>query len=66
MTDTDSILSGKYSTIKTGQKEEPDATKNIDGCYYCSRLSCSCGNNEEYIKKLVACITEEVMNELGN
>ena len=43
---------------------EPDATQNA-GCYQCERSACSCGNNDEYIKKLVACITEEVLSKLG-
>jgi hypothetical protein len=44
---------------------EPDATENA-GCYTCERPECSCGNNDEYIKKLVDCITKEVMDKLGN
>ena len=44
---------------------EPDATTNT-GCYTCLNYACNCGKNDDYIKKLVACITEEVMNKLGN
>jgi hypothetical protein len=47
------------------KNQEPDATEN-KGCFTCENVSCSCGNNEAYIKKLVACITEEVMSKLGN
>jgi hypothetical protein len=51
---------------ETGIKiSEPDATEN-KGCFTCENASCTCGNNEEYIKKLVACITEEVMSKLGS
>ncbi len=45
--------------------KEPDATENSN-CFSCERPQCSCGNNEEYIKKLVDCITQEVLNKLGN
>ena len=48
-----------------GKPKEPDATENAE-CYSCERIECSCGNNDEYIKKLVDCITQEVMNKLGN
>jgi hypothetical protein len=44
---------------------EPDATQNT-GCLKCENPKCTCGNNDAYIKKLVACITEEVMSKLGN
>ena len=45
--------------------QEPDATEN-KGCFTCENATCSCGNNEAYIKKLVACITDEVMSKLGS
>ncbi len=45
--------------------KEPDATEH-EGCFTCERPQCSCGNNEEYIKKLVECITKEVLSRLGN
>ena len=48
--------------IKT---KEPDATENA-GCFKCERPECNCGNNDEYIRKLVACITKEVMDKLGS
>jgi len=44
---------------------EPDATEH-KGCFICERPECTCGNNEEYIKRLVACITKEVMDKLGS
>ena len=44
---------------------EPDATANT-GCYTCLNNACTCGKNDDYIKRLVECITEEVMNKLGN
>ncbi len=47
------------------KNREPDATEN-KGCFTCENASCICDNNEEYIKKLVACITEEVMSKLGS
>ncbi len=44
---------------------EPDATAN-SGCFTCEKSKCTCGNNDDYIKQLVACITKEVMDKLGN
>ena len=44
---------------------EPDAAEN-SGCLTCDNATCTCGNNEDYVKKLVACITEEVMDKLGS
>ena len=52
----------KTDTIKP---VEPDATANT-GCYSCSNYTCNCGKNDDYVKKLVACITKEVMNKLGS
>jgi hypothetical protein len=44
---------------------EPDGTANA-GCFVCENPKCTCGKNDAYIKQLIACITEEVMNKLGN
>ncbi len=45
--------------------KEPDATEN-NGCFTCERPECTCGNNDDYIRKLVECITKEVLSKLGN
>jgi hypothetical protein len=50
--------------IKTAN-QEPDATQN-KGCYTCENPQCTCGKNDDYIKKLVECITQEVLVKLGN
>ncbi len=47
------------------ERKEPDATQNA-GCFQCEKTSCDCGNNDDYINKLVSCITKEVMDRLGN
>jgi len=52
-------------TDTENKPEEPDATENA-GCYTCEKSTCSCGNNDEYINKLVECITREVLNKLGS
>jgi hypothetical protein len=65
MTNYSDNKSDQYSVSGTMQKEPPDATAN-SGCYSCEKARCTCGNNEEYIKKLVACITKEVMDKIGN
>ncbi|MBC7334329.1 MAG: hypothetical protein H5T85_07765 [Actinobacteria bacterium] len=47
-------------------ENEPDATSNIQNCYYCENSSCSCSNGKDYIDRLVRLITEEVINRLGS
>ena len=49
---------------------EPDATTNT-GCYTCSNYSCSCGKNDDYIKKLVPKLLSKIRsnaaaNNTGN
>lgn len=66
-TKTGQDLSAKTKNPVGSQIEkEPDATSNIQNCYYCDNYSCSCGNGKDYMDKLVKLITEEVMNRLGS
>lgn len=54
--------SSAYSQLES----EPDATNNIQNCYYCNNISCSCNDSYDYMEKLVKSITKGVISRLGS